>query len=80
MIAIVDYKAGNLTSVKLALAEIGRDAVITADPAVLVAAERVIFPGVGAAGSAMAELDALGWRRPRIRASGRRRYGPRPES
>lgn len=62
MIAIVDYKAGNLTSVQLALAEIGREAVITADPAVLSAAERVIFPGVGAAGSAMGELEALGLR------------------
>lgn len=62
MIAIVDYKAGNLTSVQLALAEIGRESVITSDPAVLSAAERLIFPGVGAAGSAMAELDARGLR------------------
>lgn len=60
MIAIVDYKAGNLTSVKLALAEIGEDAVITSDPAVLAGADRLIFPGVGAAGSAMAEIRGLG--------------------
>lgn len=62
MIAIVDYKAGNLTSVKLALAEVGEDSIITADPAVLARADRLIFPGVGAAGQAMAELDASGLR------------------
>jgi glutamine amidotransferase len=59
MIAIVDYKAGNLTSVKLALAEVGEDALITSDPAAIARADRAIFPGVGAAGSAMAELNAL---------------------
>lgn len=62
MIAIVDYKAGNLTSVKLALAEIGEDAEITADPSRISRADRLVFPGVGAAGSAMAELDASGLR------------------
>lgn len=60
MIVIVDYKAGNLTSVKLALAEVGEEAAISADPAVIAAADRLIFPGVGAAGSAMEELDKLG--------------------
>ena len=56
MIAIVDYNAGNLTSVQWALREIGIDAAITADPDDVVRAERVIFPGVGAAGAAMEEL------------------------
>lgn len=56
MIAIVDYKAGNLTSVQWALREIGIDATITADPETVISAERVIFPGVGAAGAAMEEL------------------------
>jgi imidazole glycerol-phosphate synthase subunit HisH len=56
MIVIVDYKAGNLTSVKLALAEVGVDSVISADPAVIAAADHLVFPGVGAAGSAMEEL------------------------
>jgi glutamine amidotransferase len=60
MIAIVDYKAGNLTSVKLALAEVGEDAVISSDPVILAGADRLIFPGVGAAGSAMAEIRNLG--------------------
>jgi glutamine amidotransferase len=60
MIVIVDYKAGNLTSVQLALAEVGRDSVISSDPAMIAAADHVIFPGVGAAGSAMEELNRLG--------------------
>ncbi len=60
MIVIVDYKAGNLTSVKLALAEVGEDSVISSDPAVIAAADHLIFPGVGAAGSAMEELNRLG--------------------
>jgi glutamine amidotransferase len=59
MIVIVDYKAGNLTSVKLALAEVGEDAVISADASVIAAADRLIFPGVGAAGSAMDELNKM---------------------
>ncbi|MCC6698733.1 MAG: imidazole glycerol phosphate synthase subunit HisH [Candidatus Hydrogenedentes bacterium] len=60
MIAIVDYKAGNLTSVKLALEHLGVDGVITRDPAVIENAERVIFPGDGAAASAMEHLNELG--------------------
>ncbi len=63
MIAIIDYKAGNLTSVRLALEDLGVQAEVTRDPARIRAAERVIFPGVGAAGAAMAhlrELDLLG--------------------
>lgn len=62
MIAIVDYKAGNLTSVQLALSEVGEDSVITADPDAIARADRLVFPGVGAAGQAMAELDASGLR------------------
>ena len=60
MIAIIDYRAGNLTSVRLACETLGLDAGITSDPAVIGAAERVIFPGVGAAGAAMHTLDAMG--------------------
>ncbi len=56
MIAIVDYKAGNLTSVQLALNEIGQESIIMADPEKILTADRLVFPGVGAAGSAMAEL------------------------
>lgn len=59
MIVIVDYNAGNLTSVQLALRAEGVEAVISRDPAVIAAAERLIFPGVGAAGSAMEGLRDL---------------------
>jgi glutamine amidotransferase len=60
MIAIVDYRAGNLTSVARALHRLGHECVITADPGVIAAAPRVIFPGVGAAGEAMRNLRELG--------------------
>ena len=47
MIAIVDYKAGNLTSVKKAFDRIGTDAVVTADPEVVAKADKIVLPGVG---------------------------------
>ena len=49
MLAILDYKAGNQTSVRRALDHLGIPCVITADPAVVDSAAGVIFPGVGAA-------------------------------
>ena len=60
MTAIVDYRAGNLTSVRYAFAAIGAETVVTSDPAVVAAAERVVFPGVGAARSAMRNLSEMG--------------------
>ena len=60
MVAIIDYKAGNLTSVKLGLEYIGVECEITDQPERILAAERVIFPGVGAAGAAMTNLRELG--------------------
>ncbi len=60
MITIIDYKAGNLTSVQLAFAALGVAAKITDDPAAVLAAERVVFPGVGAAGASMTHLHQLG--------------------
>lgn len=59
MIAIIDYKAGNLTSVSLAFQSIGRESMITSKPADILAAERVVFPGVGAAAAAMRNLIEL---------------------
>ena len=59
MIAIIDYKAGNLTSVKRAMDFLGQDSIITNDYSKIMESERIIFPGVGAAGSAMADLRAL---------------------
>ncbi len=60
MIAIMDYDAGNLTSVARAVTHIGFECVVTNDIQELAAAERIIFPGVGAAGSAMRSLKRLG--------------------
>ena len=60
MTAIIDYRAGNLTSVRNALAAIGAEASVTNDPVVIRAADHVIFPGVGAAKSAMENLASLG--------------------
>lgn len=60
MVAIIDYKAGNLTSVRLGLEYIGVECEITSDSARILSAERVIFPGVGAAGAAMGNLKATG--------------------
>ena len=60
MTAIIDYHAGNLTSVRLAFSALGREATVSSDPQVILAADRVVFPGVGAAGSAMANLRSLG--------------------
>jgi imidazole glycerol-phosphate synthase subunit HisH len=60
MIAIVDYKAGNLTSVAHALEHLGHRCEITDRPEKVRAADRVILPGVGAAGATMENLRALG--------------------
>jgi glutamine amidotransferase len=60
MIVIVDYKAGNLTSVKRALDHLGIASCISADPAEVQRAERIIFPGVGHAATAMAVLKERG--------------------
>jgi len=59
VIAIIDYRAGNLTSVRLALEYIGVECRITDDPSAILAADRVIFPGVGAAGAAMDNLRRM---------------------
>ena len=63
-IAVIDYGMGNLRSVSKALEHVagGKPVVVTADPAVVAAAERVVFPGQGAMPDCMAELDARGLR------------------
>ena len=60
MNAIIDYGAGNLTSVARALAYLGYDGQITADPKIILAADKIIFPGVGAARATMDNLNAGG--------------------
>ena len=63
-IAVIDYGMGNLRSVSKALEHVsgGQPVVVTSDPAVVAAAERVVFPGQGAMPDCMAELDARGLR------------------
>ncbi len=60
MMTIVDYRAGNLTSVRLAFEYLGIPSEITSDPDRILAAQRVVFPGVGAAGAAMRHIHELG--------------------
>lgn len=60
MIAVVDYATGNLRSVADALRRAGAEFTLTADPAVLRRADRVILPGVGEASSAMSKLRERG--------------------
>ena len=60
MIAIIDYGVGNLFSLCSSLKSIGAEAVVTPDPAVIRAADRIILPGVGAFADAAAKLLATG--------------------
>lgn len=60
MIAIIDYGVGNLFSLGSSLKAIGCESVITADPAVICKADKVILPGVGAFEDAIAKLRATG--------------------
>ncbi|MEE3280064.1 MAG: imidazole glycerol phosphate synthase subunit HisH [Pseudomonadota bacterium] len=60
MAVIVDYDAGNLRSVQRACSEVGLTAIISDDPEAIRHADRVIFPGVGAAGSAMRSIRKSG--------------------
>ena len=60
MIAIIDYDAGNVRSLQFALQRLGAKSILTNDPKVIKAAEKVIFPGQGAAGSAMRKLKGTG--------------------
>lgn len=60
MIAIIDYRMGNLRSVENALTRCGAEYVVTSDPDVIMAADKVILPGVGNAGEAMQNLREFG--------------------
>ena len=60
MIAVIDYGVGNLFSLRSSLRRLGLDAAVTADPARIRAADRIILPGVGAFGDAMDKLRAAG--------------------
>lgn len=59
MIALIDYGAGNVRSVHKALTAVGADVQVTQEAAVVLAAEKVVLPGVGAFGDCMASLERL---------------------
>lgn len=60
MIAVIKYNAGNILSVMNALSRLGKEAVLTDDPKIIESADKVIFPGVGEASSAMRYLNEKG--------------------
>ena len=61
-LAVVDLGCGNVGSVAVGFQRLGAEVRLTRDPAEIAAADRVVLPGVGAAGFAMARIDALGLR------------------
>lgn len=56
MIAIIDYGMGNLFSVEKAFAKLGAEVIVTSDPEVILSADKVVLPGVGAFGDCMKNL------------------------
>ena len=59
-IVIINYGAGNIQSIKFAIQRLGYEAVLSDDVNEILGADKVIFPGVGEASSAMAKLRASG--------------------
>ena len=59
-IVIIDYGAGNVKSVQFALERLGYDAICTNDAELIKSADKVAFPGVGEAHSAMGEIKKFG--------------------
>lgn len=59
-IVIIDYGAGNIQSIKFAIQRLGYEAILSSDPNEIQKADKVIFPGVGEASSAMKKLRASG--------------------
>jgi imidazole glycerol-phosphate synthase subunit HisH len=60
VIAIIDYEAGNLRSIRRALEKVGADTLVTADPDAVRSADAVVLPGVGHAGHAIQQLEKTG--------------------
>ncbi len=71
MIALVDHGVGNLRSVEKALAAVGAQVCLTADPAAILSAEKVVLPGVGAFADAMDGLRSRGLVEPLLTATQR---------
>lgn len=63
-VAVIDIGIGNTASVVWALERLGAQAKLTSDPETILAAQRLVFPGVGSAGHAARRLDQLGLRKP----------------
>jgi glutamine amidotransferase len=64
MIAIIDYGMGNLRSVQKGFEKVGFEAVVTSDPRVVLEAERIVLPGVGAFPDCMRNLEHGGFIEP----------------
>ena len=60
MVAIIDYGVGNLFSLRSSFLSVGAETVVTSDPAVIRAADRIVLPGVGAFGDAAQKLRQSG--------------------
>ena len=73
MIAIIDYGMGNLRSVQKGFEKIGSEAIVTADPRVVLQADRIVLPGVGAFRDCMHNLEQAGFVEPilKVIAEGR---------
>lgn len=71
MIAVVDYGVGNLFSLRASLGIVGADSEVTSDPERILAADKILLPGVGAFGDAAARLSALGLDRVLLEAADR---------
>ena len=67
MIAIIDYGMGNLRSVQKGFERVGCQAVVTADPKVVLEADRIVLPGVGAFPDCMRNLEEGGFIEPLLR-------------
>lgn len=67
MIAIIDYGMGNLRSVQKGFEKVGFDAVVTSDPQIVLEADKVVLPGVGAFADCMTNLEQGGFVDPILR-------------
>jgi len=67
MIAIIDYGMGNLRSVQKGFEKIGAEAVVTSDPMMILEADRVVLPGVGAFRDCMRNLEQGGFVEPLLK-------------
>ncbi len=70
MIAIIDYGMGNLRSVEKAFEKVGFEATVTADPKVLLNADKIVLPGVGAFPDCMRNLEQGGFVEPLLKVIG----------